>query len=153
MASKSSVASTLEEIGEASGQPLLSDSGLRLCGGHVPRVTGAQPLAGMGVEITKNLVLARHSVETIMRHLVDAPLRSSRSDPGQPTPGTAMPLASGNSAASAALHSRARTLESVLTGLGNTFQEHAQDMTSFVPDVARPVQLVYVQSIDIVTIH
>ena len=67
MASKASVVTTLEHIGEMCGQPLISEAELRLFGGHTPIVTGAQLFSAMGIEINKIRILARHSGEAIMR--------------------------------------------------------------------------------------
>ena len=82
VASKSSVVLTFEQIGTACGQPLLSDHGLRLFGGHIPRVTGARYYAALGLEINKIRLLARHSGETILRYVLETPLASIRSDLG-----------------------------------------------------------------------
>ena len=47
-ASKQTVVATFEALGTIMQQPLFSDEGLRLFGGHTPRVTGAQTFATMG---------------------------------------------------------------------------------------------------------
>ena len=52
-ASKVAVVSTFEALGTMIGQPLLSETGIRLSGGRSPRVTGAQLVAAAGVEISK----------------------------------------------------------------------------------------------------
>ena len=56
--------------------------GLRLFGGHTPRVTGAQVLAAVGIEVNTIRILARHSGEAILRYVAEAPLRSLRADLG-----------------------------------------------------------------------
>ena len=56
---------TLERIGPLCDQPLISDTGFRLFGGHTPRVAGAQLFAAMGIEINKIRLLARHSGDAI----------------------------------------------------------------------------------------
>lgn len=79
---KEAVVAIFEQLGSLMGQPLAGDSGLRLFGGHTPRVTGAQAFAAMGVEVNKNRILARRSGDTILRYVADAPLRSLRADLG-----------------------------------------------------------------------
>ena len=80
--SKISVVATFEALGSLLGQPLFNATGVRLFGGHSPRVTGAQALAAAGIEINKIRILARHSGETILRYVAEAPLKSLRSDLG-----------------------------------------------------------------------
>jgi hypothetical protein len=77
---KAAVVSTFEALGTLLGQPLFSETGIRMFGGHTARVTGAQALAGVGVDINKIRILARRSGETILRYVADAPLKSLRSD-------------------------------------------------------------------------
>ena len=79
---KVAVVDTFEAIGDLLGQPLTSVDGLRLFGGHTPRVIGAQTFAAMGIEVNKIRILARHSGDTILRYVVEAPLRSLRADLG-----------------------------------------------------------------------
>jgi len=76
MPTKASVVSTLEAIGSSLQQATWSEDGLRLLGGHSARVTGAQLFAALGIYINKIRILARHSGETIMRYVQDAPLKS-----------------------------------------------------------------------------
>jgi hypothetical protein len=80
--SKVAVVGTFEALGSLIGQPLLSEVGIRLFGGHSPRVTGAQLLAAAGVEISKVRILARHSGDAILRYVSDAPLKSLRAELG-----------------------------------------------------------------------
>ena len=82
VASQNFVVLTFEKIGMACCQPGLSEPGLRLFGGHTPRVTGAQMYAALGLGINKSRLLARHSGDTILRYVQDAPLRSIRTDLG-----------------------------------------------------------------------
>ena len=81
-ASTASVADTFEALGSTMGQPTVNDTGLRLFGGHTSRGTGAQVLTAMGAEINKVRVLARHSGDTILRYVAEAPLKSVRADLG-----------------------------------------------------------------------
>ena len=73
--SKASVVLTFEALGELCGQPTLTEAGVRAFGGHTARVTGAQTFAAIGLEVNKVRLMARHSGETIMRYVADAPLR------------------------------------------------------------------------------
>ena len=95
MASKAHVVGTFDKLAEATGEPLLNEDGCRRFGGHTPRVTGARHYATHGVEISKIRLIARHSGETIMRYVLDAPLQSIRADLGLSPQGTKlMPYAS-----------------------------------------------------------
>ena len=82
MATKQSAVLTFEQIGLLCGQPLLSEHGLRLFGGHTPRVTGSRFYAGAGLEVNKIRILARHAGDTILRYVKDAPLATIRADLG-----------------------------------------------------------------------
>ena len=82
MPTKEAVVFTFEHIGEQLGQPLTSAAGLRLFGGHSPRVTGAQHYAALGLEINKMHILARHSGDASLRSVSDAPLKSLRAHLG-----------------------------------------------------------------------
>ena len=84
--SKASVVLTFEALGVKCGQPILTETGVRAFGGHTARVTGAQTFAALGLEINKVRLMARHSGETIMRYVADAPLRSLRTDLGLDDP-------------------------------------------------------------------
>ena len=88
MPSKATVVTLFEAIGTLLHQALWSDEGIRLFGGHSARVTGAQMFAAIGIDVNKIRILARHSGETIMRYVQDAPLRSLRSDLGLTQQGT-----------------------------------------------------------------
>lgn len=88
MPSKATVVTLFEAIGTLLHQALWSNEGIRLFGGHSARVTGAQLFAALGIDVNKIRILARHSGETIMRYVQDAPLRSLRSDLGLTPQGT-----------------------------------------------------------------
>ena len=62
----------LEKTVEAYGDPVLGPSGTRLLGGLSLRVTGAQKLAAIGVEVIKIMILARWSGSTLMRYIREA---------------------------------------------------------------------------------
>ena len=55
---------------------MVGNNGGRLFGGHSFRVTGAQRLASLGVEIVKIMVMARWSGETVLRYIKEAPVDS-----------------------------------------------------------------------------
>jgi hypothetical protein len=81
-AAKSAVVATFEELAQQCGQAISSREGLRLFGGHTARVTGAQSLAAHGIEVAKIRILARHSGDTVLRYVSEAPLQAIRSDLG-----------------------------------------------------------------------
>jgi hypothetical protein len=151
-ASKAAVVCTFEAIGTMIGQPLLSEIGMRLFGGHSPRVTGAQLLAAAGVEISKVRILARHSGDAILRYVADAPLKSLRSDLGirsaRVPPGA---LASPNVAS--AVHARIRKLEAALTTLQSEVQTQASDVVALATGFARTDDRTYIQNTITATIH
>ena len=74
------------------GQPLHDSAGTRRFGGHTPRITRARVLAAAGMEVNKVRIMARHSCDTILRYVAEAPLASLRADfglnqlPGKVTP-------------------------------------------------------------------
>ena len=72
--SKESVVRTLEAIAEAAGEPLLSDSGDRMFGGHTLRIIGAQRLAAMGIPIVIIMRLGRWAGNAVLGYVRDAPL-------------------------------------------------------------------------------
>ena len=71
---KTDVIKTLEANLAAVGVPIQSESGERLFGGHSFRVTGAQRLATLGVEVSKIMVLARWASDAVLRYVREAPL-------------------------------------------------------------------------------
>jgi len=53
---------------------MVQANGARLLGGHSLRVTGAQRLAALGVDVIKITVLARWSGDAVLRYVREAPL-------------------------------------------------------------------------------
>jgi hypothetical protein len=88
---KASVVATFEHLAVCCDQPLLSSAGLRLFGGHSARVTGAQSLAALGIDIQKLRILARHSGDAILRYVGESPLRSITSDVASSSAGPPRP--------------------------------------------------------------
>ena len=81
-ANKVQVVDTFEALGATMGQPLHDHVGARRFGGHTPRATGSRVLAAGGMEVNKARIMARHSGDTILRYVADAPLKSLRADLG-----------------------------------------------------------------------
>ena len=73
---------TLESLASMLHEPLYTEAGVRRFGGHTPRVTGAQALAALGIEVAKIQILARRSSDAIMRYVAEAPLATLRHDLG-----------------------------------------------------------------------
>ena len=71
---------TFEALAIRCYQPLLSPTRLRLFGGHSARVTGARALAASGLDIDEVSIFSRHSGDTILRYLGDAPLDTVTSE-------------------------------------------------------------------------
>ena len=150
------------------GQPLYSSEGMRLFGGHTPRVTGAQTLAARGVEVNKLRILARHSGDTIMRYVADAPLRSLRSDlglssvgvsPRTPAAGLAAPstpVSFGiptSKSTDSLLAARVRKVEALLSRLQDDMAVQAQDVVGIATGFARSDNRIFVQNVATATVH
>jgi hypothetical protein len=71
---KETIVLALEATVSGYGAPVVQPNGARLLGGHSFRVTGAQRLAALGVEVVKIMVLARWAGEAVLRYVRDAPL-------------------------------------------------------------------------------
>ena len=153
VASKRSVVLTFEVIGTLCGQPLLSDHGLRLFGGHTPRVTGAQLYAQLGLEVNKIRLLARHSGDTILRYVQDAPLKSILADLGI----AARLKATSSSTRSVTLSSkdsrRITTLEATVEELNRTLQAQAVELDSLNEAASSKPILTFIQNDTTATIH
>jgi hypothetical protein len=151
-ASKVAVVLTFEALGVMIGQPLLSETGIRLFGGHSPRATGAQLLAAAGVDISKVRILARHSGDAILRYVADAPLRSLRSDLGIRC--ARLPSATLESAnTSSAIHARLRTLEAALVTVQSDVQAQASDVVALATGFARTDDRIFLQNTITATVH
>ena len=150
------------------GQPLFSSEGMRLFGGHTPRVTGAQTFAAMGIEVNKLRILARHSGDTIMRYVADAPLRSLRSDlgisymgaaPRTPAAGWAAPSTpvsfgiSKSKATDSLLAARVRKIEAAISKLQDDMAVQAQDVVGIATGFARSDNRIFVQNVATATVH
>ena len=151
---------TFEALGAAMKQSFFSPEGLRLFGGHTPRVTGAQTFAAMGVEINKLRILARHSSDAILRYVADAPLKSLRSDLGLPS--SAFSSASSSSTFAAGgqsskamdlVLSRLRKLETAMVTLSSDLQTQAQELVGLAAGYVIPDARVFVQNTSTSAVH
>ena len=120
--------STFEALGNMCGQPTLTETGVRAFGGHSARVTGAQTFAALGLEINKVRLMARHSGDTIMRYVADAPLRSLRVDLGldDPTSSAALVAKASPARTPPGLAAKISGLEDMLERLTNTVRSRPQ---------------------------
>lgn len=154
--SKASVAKSFEALGGLMGQPLKDSSGLRLFGGHTHRVTGPQLLAVLGVEVNKTRILARHTGDTILRYVQDAPLKSLRLDLGLP-PSIGRSTTSfgfnGCLGTSAATRDRLLKLEAAFERLQAEVSAQALDVVSMATGLARTDDRVSIQNMDAAAIH
>jgi hypothetical protein len=131
---------------------LLSETGIRTFGGHSARVTGAQSLAAVGVEINKIRILARHSGESILRYVSDSPLKSLRADLLTLTARSAGGSAS-SSGPHAAVHSRLRKLEAATVSLRDDLDTQAQDVVALASGYARTDSRSFIQNTITATVH
>ena len=131
MASKRSAVLTFEQLGVLCGQPLVSDKGLRLFGGHTPRVTGAQLYAKAGLEINKIRILARHQGDTILRYVKDAPLASIGKDLGLTSRIKQGAAASSTDARVTDHKKRIKSLEGTVASLAALIDGHASEIARF----------------------
>ena len=142
------------------GQPTFSLDGMRRFGGHTPRVTGAQAYAVLGIEVNKIRILARHSGDTILRYVADAPLRSLRTDMGLPSAGrsarASLPSAAGVAAPqqhSAKVTQRLRSLEASLEKLRKDVLTQAQDVVGLATGFARTDQRIFILNTVTAAVH
>ena len=177
-ASKDKVVETFECLAARTGQPLHTADGMRRYGGHTARVTGARTFAELGVEIKKIGILARHSGDTIMRYVSEAPLRSLMADLGLAKPGMAprtparggaaprtpalcapapsTPITVGISrqpAMDSMLAARVRKLEAAFSKMELDLNAQAQDVVGIVTGLARDDRRVFIQNTYTSTIH
>ena len=175
---KRAVVDTFELLGGMMGQPLFSSEGMRMFGGHTPRVTGARTFAELGVEVNKLKILARHSGDTILRYVADTPLRALRSDLGLSAPRSAprtpgaygsaprtpsafgaapsTPMTFGISkipAPDSRLAARVRKIEAALSKLESDMTVQAQDIVGIATGFARTDNRIFVQNTDTATVH
>ena len=156
-APKAKVVETFEMLGTLLGQPLVSPEGLRLFGGHTARVTGAQTFAVAGLEVNKIRILARHSGDTILRYVSDAPLRTLRADLGltaSATPSFTHSMGPGAKAAGITqLRTRIAALENKLNSLETSVQSQSQDMVGLAAGYLQQAHRVYIQNLVSAAVH
>ena len=154
MPSKAAVVSTFEAIGRLLQQPLWSEDGLRLFGGHSPRVTGAQLFAALGIDINKIRILARHSGETIMRYVQEAPLKSLRADLGLTPQGTIpMPFAAVGKTGDTVSQRRLHSLTEALARLEALVEEQSQEIANIRAEAASDTTPKFVRHSVTATVH
>ena len=73
--SKQGIVEALEQLCVRTNQPVLTDAGDPLMGGHSFRVAGARWLAALGIEIAIIMLLARWESAIVLRYIHEAPLR------------------------------------------------------------------------------
>jgi len=157
--SKVHVVDSFEAIGAALGQPLHDAAGTRRFGGHTPRVTGARVLAAAGMEVNKVRIIARHSGDTILRYVADAPLESLRTDlgldslPNSSGPSIRFMAGSDKQKLTVAVRARVLKLENALHALEGVVQAQAQDVVALATGFARTDNRVFVQNTATATIH
>ena len=128
MATKQSAVLTFEQIGVLCGQPLLSEHGLRLFGGHTPRVTGARFYARAGLEVNKIRILARHAGDTILRYVREAPLATIRADLGMSARIQQVATTNAPDPRVAEHKRRIKTLEATVAGLASIIDGHVGEL-------------------------
>jgi len=110
------------------------------------------------MEVNKVRIIARHSGDTILRYVSEAPLKSLRADlglnsiPGNETPNMHF-MAGDKSKLSAIVRARVQKLEDALNRLEATVQTQAQDVVALAIGFARTDNRVYVQNTATATIH
>jgi len=78
--SKAAFVATLEQLAVNTGEAALDQWGRKRYGGHSMRVSGAQWLAGLGLEVFKIQVLARWSSDVVLRYIGDRHLATIATD-------------------------------------------------------------------------
>ena len=114
----------------------------------------------MGVEISKIRLLARHSGESIMRYVADAPLKSLRADLGLPSSSSssssssaAFAAAPASKAADGLAAARLRKLEAAMVQLQSDVQGAARDMVGLAAGYLIPEPRVFVQNTATSAVH
>ena len=74
VADKRQVVAGIECIAALTGQPLVTETGVRRFGGHSLRVSGAQDMARRGVHIAVIQLMARWSSDIVLRYVSEVPL-------------------------------------------------------------------------------
>ena len=157
--SKANVVKTFEALGTCMGQPLVDNNGLRLFGGHTPRVTGARWLARLGIEVNKIRILARHTGDTILRYVAEAPLESLRSDlglgrnDGGATKLGRLNLGSSGATSSAATTLRMQKLEDAVARLDTVVAAQALELATLKAGFNRMTAPTYIQNVTSAIVH
>lgn len=136
---KAKMVETMEWLVSSCGLPLTTREGLRLYGGHSARVTGAQALAAAGISVEKIRILARHSGDTVLRYVAEAPLRTLRADLGLPEPGNPTSGLSGTATAKSVRDKLAKAMARL--------EEHESQLTAIRALVTTPNVRVYVENL------
>ena len=154
--SKQAVVTTIELLATMCGQSVADDLGNRRFGGHTLRVTGAQLLAVHGLGVQKIRILARHSGDTILRYVAEAPLKTLRADlglssGGTPSIGSFGPAAP--NAGTAVMRQRITKLEAAIASLRDDMQTQAQDVVALATGFARTDNRLFVQNLSTAIVH
>ena len=154
--SKQAVVTTIELLATMCGQSVADDLGNRRFGGHTLRVTGAQLLAVHGLEVQKIRILARHSGDTILRYVAEAPLKTLRADLGLSsgsTPGIGSIGPTTPAAGTVVMRKRIAKLEAAIANLRDDMQTQAQDVVALATGFARTDNRLFVQNLSTATVH
>ena len=73
---KADVVKTFSKVAERLNLRVTDDQGQNVFGGHALRVTGAQAMAAMGVDIHIIMIMARWSSDSVLRYVGEAPLEA-----------------------------------------------------------------------------
>ena len=114
----------------------------------------------LGIEINKIRILARHSGDTILRYVADAPLRSLRGDLGLSDIRPQAPASSHSpgevavsSTRSSVVNRRLRSLEASLERMGKEVQSQAQDLVGLATEFARTDMRIFVLNTVTAAVH
>jgi len=111
------------------------------------------------MEINKVRIMARHSGDTILRYVSDAPLESLRADlgleslPNKPAISFSINASCSKSQLTVAVRARVAKLEDALRRLEGVVQTQAQDVVALATGFARTDDRIYVQNTTTATIH
>ena len=111
------------------------------------------------MEVNKVRIIARHSGDTILRYVSDAPLESLRADlgldslPNKAAPSLSFMAGNDKQKLTAAVRARVVKLEEALKRLEGVVQAQAQDVVALATGFARTDNRVFVQNTSTVTIH
>ena len=126
---------------------------LRLVDRHTPRVTGAKYYAALGLGINKIGILARHSGDTILRYVQEAPLDSIRADLDISSRAKRSSSDTGFSTGTSVHVERIQSIESMMSELHRSSQAQALDISASIAATSSSVVVGHIPNCSTARVH